>query len=241
MPLATGPTAHEYLIKLRKNASPERAEHSKRYFKTGKGGYGEGDVFIGLTMGQVDDVNKTFLEMDPVEIEKLLDSPIHEARIGALKIMAKRAMGRKTTEPGKKELFDLYIRRTDRINNWDLVDSSAPAVVGGYLYEKPRDLLYRFVKSGNLWERRIAIISTLYFIRKGDLEDTFPLAELLLTDRHDLIHKATGWMLREAGKKDRLRLVNFLDKNASRMPRTALRYAIEHFDNELRSHYMKLK
>ena len=141
----------------------------------------------------------------------------------------------------RKELFDLYLRRHDRINNWDLVDRSAPYVVGGYLFDKPRAVLYKLARSKSIWERRTAIVSTGYFIRKGDIADTFKIAEILLKDDQDLIHKATGWMLRAAGGTDRQKLLNFLDKHAASMPRTALRYAIEHFDKKLRKHYLGLK
>lgn len=140
-----------------------------------------------------------------------------------------------------QELFDLYIRRHDRINSWDLVDRSASYVVGSFLFDKPRDILYRLARSKNIWERRTAIVSTGYFIRQGDIDDTFRIAEKLLKDDEDLIHKATGWMLRAAGGADRLKLLGFLDKYAATMPRTALRYAIEHLDKEQRDHYLSLK
>ena len=138
-------------------------------------------------------------------------------------------------------MFDLYLRRTDRINNWDLVDVSCPHVVGGYLFDKPRDVLYELARSENMWERRTAIVSTYFFIRRGQVEDTFRIAEMLLGDDQDLIHKATGGWLREAGKKDRPRLLRFLDRHAATMPRTALRYATEHLDKEARDHYLRMK
>jgi 3-methyladenine DNA glycosylase AlkD len=179
--------------------------------------------------------------MPPVEIEKLLESPIHEVRVGAVSIMDWQARSKKIREERRKELFDLYIRRHDRINNWDLVDRSAPYVVGGYLFDKPRDVLYKLAGSKNVWERRTAIVSTYYFIRAGAVADTFKIAEMLLNDDHDLIHKATGGWLREAGKKDPQKLLSFLDKYAGSMPRTALRYAIEHLDKKQRDYYMGLK
>jgi 3-methyladenine DNA glycosylase AlkD len=141
----------------------------------------------------------------------------------------------------RQQLFDLYIRRHDLINTWDLVDRSAPYVVGGYLQDKPRDILYSLARSEHMWERRTAMVSTGYFIRQGEVNDAFKIAEMLLDDQEDLIHKATGWMLREAGKVDRSRLLRFLDQHASSMPRTALRYAIEHLDTEQRAHYLSLK
>ena len=141
----------------------------------------------------------------------------------------------------KKELFDLYLRRHDRINSWDLVDRSAPFVVGGYLFDKRRDSLYKLARSKNIWERRTAIVSTGYFIRQRDIADTFKIAEMLVADKQDLIHKATGWMLRAAGDVDRQTLTGFLDKHAATMPRTMLRYAIEHFDKAQREHYLSMK
>src|ERR687895_529288 len=179
--------------------------------------------------------------MPPDEIEKLLESPIHEGRAGGLSIMDKQARRKKTPESRRKELFDLYLRRTDRIDNWDLVDLGAPFVVGRYLFDKPRDVLYRLARSQNVWERRTAIVSTSYFIRQGDVADTFEIAEMLLGDDHDLIHKATGGWVREAGKKDRQRLLRFLDRHAATMPRTMLRYAIEHLDKERRTYYLSTK
>ncbi|HYJ79309.1 MAG TPA: DNA alkylation repair protein [Longimicrobiaceae bacterium] len=186
-------------------------------------------------------LGKEFVDLPPEEIEKLLESPLHELRAGALSIMDKQARSRKTPASRRKELFDLYLRRHDRINNWDLVDVSAPYVVGGYLADKPRDVLYRLARSESVWERRTAIVATYYFIRQGEVEDTFRIAALLLGDEHDLIHKATGGWLREAGKKDRQRLLGFLDRHAATLPRTLLRYAIEHLDPEQRRHYMNMK
>jgi len=192
-------------------------------------------------MGQVFALAKEFIEMTPGEIEKLLESPIHEARAGALSIMDKQARSKKTPASRRKELFDLYMRRHDRVNNWDLVDVSAPYVVGGYLFDKPRDILYKLARSKNVWKRRTAIVSTYYFIRQGDIDDTFKIGELLVNDDHDLINKATGGWLREAGKRDPERLLRFLDKHAATMPRTALRYAIEHLDRKKRDYYLGLK
>jgi hypothetical protein len=234
-------TAAEFIKKLKTYRSPEELKKVQRYFKTGAGEYGEGDEFMGVRMGQVFTLAKEFIEMPPVEIEKLLESPIHEVRAGAVSIMDWQARSKKIREERRKELFDLYIRRHDRINNWDLVDRSAPYVVGGYLFDKPRDVLYKLARSKNVWERRTAIVSTYYFIRAGDVADTFKIAEILLHDHHDLIHKATGGWLREAGKKDPQKLLSFLDKYAGAMPRTALRYAIEHLDKKQRDYYMGLK
>ena len=196
---------------------------------------------MGVRMGEVFALSKEFMAMPPGEIEKLLESPVHEVRAGGLKIMAKQAASKRTSAARRTELFELYLRRTDRINNWDLVDVSAPDVIGRYLIDKPRDVLYELALSANLWERRTAIVSTWAFIREGELDDTFQIAEILLTDQHDLIHKATGGWLREAGKRDRRRLLDFLDEHAATMPRTTLRYTAEHLDKELRAHYLGLR
>ena len=233
--------AEQFIKKLKAYRSPDELKKIQRYFKSGEGQYGEGDEFIGVRMGQVFALAKEFIDMPPKEIEKLLKSPIHEVRTGAVSIMDWQARNKKTPEARRKELFDLYIRRHDRINNWDLVDRSAPYVVGGYLSDKPRHILYKLARSKNVWERRTAIVSTYYFVRGGDVADTFKIAEMLLNDQHDLIHKATGGWLREAGKKDPGKLLSFLDKHATRMPRVALRYAIEHLNKKQRNHYLKLK
>lgn len=236
-------TAKQFMAEIKAMASPGEAKKFLRYFKTGKGEYGEGDIFIGVRMGQVFLLAKKYIEMPPSEIEKLLESPIHENRAGACSIMGQQASKKKTSEERRKELYDLYLRRHDRINNWDLVDLASYKVVGSYLYDfkKSRTILYKLVRSKNMWERRTAIVSTLYFIKKGDLEDTFLLAEKLLSDKHDLIHKGMGWALRFAGQKNISKLLEFLDKHAAFMPRTALRYAIEKLDAKKRKHYMALK
>ena len=239
--MSTDINAKRFVERLKAHSSAEEAKKSLRYFKTGKDEYGEGDKFIGVRMGHVFALAKEFIDMPVNEIEKLLENPIHEARAGAVSIMDFQARSKKTSGSRRKELFDLYLRRHDRINNWDLVDRSAPYVVGGYLVDKPRDVLYKLARSKNVWERRTAIVSTYFFVRQGDVDDTFEIAELLLKDTHDLIHKATGGWLREAGKKDPQRLVSFLDKHAATMPRTALRYAIEHLDKKKRAHYLSMK
>jgi 3-methyladenine DNA glycosylase AlkD len=239
--MAPGISAEEFIKKLKSFQSPEELKKIQRYFKTGAGEYGEGDEFMGVRMGQVFALAKEFIETPPGEIEKLLESPIHEVRVGAVSIMDWQARRKKTPMERRKELFDLYIRRHDRINNWDLVDRSAPYVVGGYLVDKPRDVLYKLARSKNLWERRTAIVSTYYFIRLGDVADTFRIAEILLNDDHDLVHKATGGWLREAGKKDPRKLLDFLDKYAPTMARTALRYAVERLDRKQRDYYLGLK
>lgn len=234
-------TAKQFVKKLEALRSATELKKIQRYFKTGEGQYGEGDKFIGVRMGQVFALAKEFMNMPPDEIEKLLESPIHEVRVGAVSIMDWQARSKKISAERRKELFDLYIKRHDRINNWDLVDRSAPYVVGGYLFDKSRAILYKLARSRNMWERRTAIVSTFYFIRKGEIDDTFKIAEMLLNDKEDLIHKAAGGWLREAGKQDRPRLLRFLDQYAATMPRTFLRYAIEHLDKKQREHYLSMK
>lgn len=227
--------------KLYAMQSPEELVKIQRYFKSGEGQYGEGDVFIGVRMGNVFSLAKEFIKMPTDELEKLLESPVHELRTGALSIMNQQARNNKMSETDRKALYDLYLRRHDRINNWDLVDVSCIYVIGRYLNDKPRDILYQLAGSENMWERRTAIVSTAYFLKYGDLDDTFNIAEILLNDSQDLIHKAAGGWLRQAGKSDRVRLISFLDRYAATMPRTFLRYAIEHLSDQERSHYLNLK
>src|SRR5688572_8905100 len=199
------------------------------------------DAIIGVRMGQIFALAKEFMDMPLPEVEKLLESNIHEVRVGAVSIMDFQARSKKTSEERRKELFDLYIRKHDRINTWDLVDRSAIWVVGSYLFDKPRKVLYKLAKSKFMPERRTAIVATLFFIGRKDVDDAFKLAELLLNDREDLIHKGIGWALRYAGDKDRKKLVKFLDKHAATMPRVTLRYALEHFDKKQKEYYMDLK
>ncbi len=237
----TGPrTAAAFVERLHLLQSDEELRKIQRYFKSGSGEYGEGDLFIGVRMGDVFALAKEFIDLPPGEIEAPLESPYHEVRAGALSVMDKQARRKRTPEPRRQELYDLYLRRIDRIDNWDLVDVSCPFVVGGYLFDKPRNVLYDLARSSNLWERRTAIVSTSYFIRQGETADTFAIAEILLNDPEDLIHKATGGWLRAAGGIDRPQLVNFLDAHAA-MPRVMLRYAIEHFDKPERNAWLRRK
>ncbi|MDQ0372804.1 DNA alkylation repair protein [Cellulomonas humilata] len=223
-------------------ADPERAEGMAAFFKTGPGQYGEGDVFLGLTVPQVTAAAKQHLLSSVGELEELLDDERHEVRLLALKIMALQCAAARTSPERRRELLDLYLRRTDRVNNWDLVDLSAPDVLGrAVLAGLPNEVLYRLAGSGVLWERRIAIVATYRLIRAGSLDDTFALAALLEGDPHDLMHKAVGWMLREAGKQDEARLLAYLDEHAVTMPRTALRYSLERLAPDVRAHYMGLK
>jgi 3-methyladenine DNA glycosylase AlkD len=231
-------TAADFLASLHAAASPDEVAKYARYFKTGAGDYGEGDTFTGVRMGVVFDLARASLGMPVAELELLLESPIHEARAGALTIMNEEAKKKGTPDARRKDLFDLYLRRHDRINNWDLVDVACRYVIGVYLFDKPRGILYDLARSAKLWERRTAIVSTWYFIRAGQLDDALAIAELLLADREDLIHKATGWMLRYSGDKDPARLRAFLDEHAPTMPRTALRYSIEKFPPQERKEYL---
>ena len=234
-------TAKDFIAKLKALQSDKELEKIQRYFKSGKGQYGEGDKFIGVKMGQLFALAITCMEMPVKEIEKLLESPIHEARAGAVSIMDKASRNKKITESRLKEFYDLYMKRHDRINNWDLVDLGCLHMTGSYLFNKPRSILYKLAKSKNLWERRTAIVSTCYFIRKGDLNDTFKIAELLINDKEDLVQKATGWMLRFAGDKDPKRLIALLDRYAATMPRTLLRYSIEKLTPKKREYYLGMK
>ncbi|NOT50629.1 MAG: DNA alkylation repair protein [Chitinophagaceae bacterium] len=233
--------ANHFIERLKKLQSDKEKEKIQRYFKSGEGQYGEGDQFMGVQMGKLFALAKEFEGMPVTELEKLLKSPIHEVRAGAVSIMDKESRTKKITASRRKEFFDLYLKRHDRINNWDLVDLGCLNMTGSYLFDKPRKILYKLARSKNIWERRTAILSTCYFIRQNELDDTFTIAELLVKDKEDLIHKATGWMLRFAGDKDAKRLLAFLDKHAATMPRTLLRYAIEKLDKKKKEHYMNLK
>lgn len=235
-------SAQYFTEKLYKLQSDKELEKIQRYFKSGEGQYSEGVQFIGVRMGEIFALAKAFIGMPLDEIEVLLENPIHEVRVGAVSIMDFQARAKKTPESQKKALFDLYIKRHDSINNWDLVDRSAIYVVGGYLFDKPRDILYELAHSQNMWERRTSIVSTGYFIKQGDVADTFAIAEILLNDPEDLIHKAAGgWIRHAGGTKYRKHLLHFLDRHAATMPRTMLRYAIEHLDADEKKHYMDLK
>jgi hypothetical protein len=238
--MATQATAQAFLARLEARSSPVERDKLQRYVKAGGGADRTADVFLGVRMGDVVALAKEFVDLPPGEIDQLLASPLHEARAGGLRIMGSQATRKQTPERRRKELYELYLRRSDRINDWDLVDISAHQVVGGYLLDKPRDVLYQLARSPRWWERRIAMYATLAFVRTADLDDTFALAELLVHDEHDLMHKVVGGMLREAGKHDRARLLGFLDTYAATAPRVLLRYAIEHLDPQQRAHYLNL-
>jgi len=231
-------TSTAFLTKLREKQSDIELEKILKYFKEQDGSHSR-DKFMGVKMGQVFALAKEFMTMDLKEVEKLLESPIHEARVGAVSIMDFQARDKKTPDAQKEKLFKLYINRHDRINNWDLVDRSAPYVVGGHLYDKSRKILYTLARSKDPWERRTSIVATYYFIRNGEVSDTFKIAEILVHDKHDLINKATGSWLRTAGIKDPERLMEFLDQYAATMPRVTLRYALEHQSKRIKEYYMR--
>ena len=234
-------TAANFTVRLYEHQSDVELKKIQRYFKSGEGQYGAGDTFMGVRMGQVFALAKEFIGLPPAEISKLLDSDVHEVRAGALSIMDKQAREKRTTAERRQGLYDLYLRRIDRINNWDLVDLAATFVVGGYLADKARAPLYKLAKSKNLWERRTAIVASYYFIRQGEAAETFKISELLVKDDEDLIHKAVGGGLRWAGDKDPAALRRFLEAHAAAMPRVMLRYALEHLKPVERATYMALK
>lgn len=233
------PTAAAFVARLESHASETERVKYERYFKLGEGEYGEGDRFIGVRMGTVFELAKAFIGMPLDQIERLMESDIHEARAGAMSIMAKQFGLRKQTEARREALYRLYLRRHDRINNWDLVDLAAWHVVGAWLVDKPHKVLFKLARSKNMWERRTAILATYAFIREGELDDTYALAELMLGEKEDLVQKAVGWMLRTTGN-DRARLHAFLDRHAATMPRTMLRNAIEKLPPAERAHYLGL-
>lgn len=227
----------QFRTSLKKLGSPAKAKISARFFKTGDGQYGAGDVFLGLTVPEQRTIAGKYTDLKYQDLQALFQSAIHEERLVALLILVDRF--KKTDGKGRSEVVKFYLKNTRRVNNWDLVDLSADKILGEYLVDKDRKILYKLAKSDNLWERRIAIISTYAFIRKGDFEDTLKIVEILLNDRHDLIQKAVGWMLREVGKRDVNILFSFLDKHYKEMSRTTLRYAIERFAPDKKSFYMK--
>ena len=222
---------------LRRYANPEKAKTHQWFFKTGKGEYAEGDRFIGVTVPQIRNVVKQFRALATQDVFKLLGSNIHEDRLLALLILVNQFKRGDTTT--QKQILDAYLAKLQYVNNWDLVDSSAPYILGAYLHDKNRAVLYKLAKSTRLWDRRVAIITTFHFIKYGDFEDTLQLATRLLKDPEDLVHKAVGWMLREVGKKEQNVLEKFLIAHGKNMPRTMLRYAIERLPEKKRQEYLK--
>ena len=225
--------------KFNELADPVKAKVYQKFFKTGKGEYGESDVFIGLSVPQQRKLAKEFAELSFSDIEMLLSNKIHEYRLTGFFILVYKF--EKADEKGKKNIVDFYLKNIDSANNWDLIDCISDKLLGKYLIDKNKEILYEFAESDSLWKKRIAIISTFEFIKNYKFEDTLKISEILLTDNHDLIHKAVGWMLREIGKKNQNVLENFLKKHYKNMSRTMLRYAIEKFDEEKRKMYLKGK
>jgi 3-methyladenine DNA glycosylase AlkD len=227
---------------LKEVSEKDRAAILQKFFKTGKGEYGEGDVFIGVTVPRIRKVvDEIGGDLSFDEIQKLLKSRIHEERLTGVLILVDRFL-KSVEDKNRKFIFDFYLQNvsTGNVNNWDLVDLSAPKIVGNFLlHKRDRKILYTLAKSKNLWERRVAIVSTWSFIRERQFEDTIEISKILLNDKHDLIHKAIGWMLREVGKKDVEILRKFLRENYRKMPRTMLRYAIEKFDAEERKKWLE--
>lgn len=226
-------------VELKKAGNPEQAKLLQRFFKTGKGEYGEGDVFLGIKVPVQRSIAKKYIGLSLPKLQELLESKIHEERLVSLLILVEKY--KKSTELDKANIFNFYIKNAKRVNNWDLVDLSAHRIVGEFLLDKDKKILYNLAESNNLWERRISIISTFAFIKNNKFEDSFRLGQILLKDKHDLIHKAVGWMLREIGKKDVEVLEKFLEKNYKEMPRTMLRYAIEKFPENKRKAYLEGK
>jgi 3-methyladenine DNA glycosylase AlkD len=218
-------------------SDPAKAEFLPRFFKTLPGGYAEGDIFIGVTVPNIRTVARRYLDLPISQLKSLLHSCIHEHRLTALLILVDKFT--KADAAGREKIVRFYLDNLKYVNNWDLVDLSADKILGAYLFDKDRTILYELCDSGHLWSQRVSIISTFFFIRKGQFEDTFQLAERLLAHKHDLIHKAVGWMLREAGKRDKKAEERFLKNHYQAMPRTMLRYAIEKFGEEERQRYLK--
>jgi 3-methyladenine DNA glycosylase AlkD len=233
------PSAATVLARLHAMQSDEELRKYARYFKFGEGEYAHGDRFIGVRMGHVFALAREMVALPPPEIEALMESDIHEARAAAMSIMAKQYAAKKTTAERRQELFDLYLRRHDRINNWDLVDLAAWHVVGPHLVDRPRDVLHRLARSPSQWERRTAILATFSFIRRRDYADALAIAEVLLDDGEDLVRKAVGWMLRTIHDRDVL--VDFLERHAATMPRVTLRNAIEKFPADERARWLAYK
>jgi 3-methyladenine DNA glycosylase AlkD len=224
---------------FKKLRNPNDAKIMQRFFKTGPGEYGEGDIFAGLKIPPSRELAKKYRALPMKDVQSLLKSKIHEERTIALMILTMNF--KKADQPTQKKIYQFYMKHLKHINNWDLVDGSAPYIVGPYLFEKDRKILYKLARSKILWERRVAMLSCFHFIRQKDYSDALKIAEILLHDEHDLMHKAVGWMLRELGKRDLVTEKKFLNRHAKTMPRTALRYAIEKFPESERQRYLKMK
>jgi len=229
----------QLINELKSQEDKERAKHSQRFFKTGKGEYGEGDVFIGLTMPIIRDITKKYTLLSFRDLQNLLDSKIHEYRMAAIIILVNKYKKSKKDKLRQREIYEFYLKNTSRINNWDLIDLSAPNIIGDFCSIEGTEILKFLAKSKSVWERRIAILASGAFIRKRIYGETLAIADMLLKDEHDLIHKAVGWMLREVGKGNREVLERFLKERYKEMPRTMLRYAIEKFPEEKRKSYLR--
>lgn len=222
---------------LSKKSNSKKAKDLQRFFKTNKGEYGEGDIFLGIIVPEQRKIAKNYSNLSITDLEKLIKSKIHEERLICLLILV--IQFQKGNENERKEIYNFYLKNTKYINNWDLVDLSAPKIIGPYLENKDKSILYKLARSKNIWEKRIAILSTFHFIYKGQSQDTLKIALILKDDEHDLIHKAVGWMLREVGKRcSREKEEKFLKKHYKTMPRTMLRYAIEKFPEKKRKQYL---
>ena len=221
---------------LDSKANKEKSLIYARFFKTNKGQYGEGDIFIGLTVPEQRNLAKKYIDLNFKDLEQLLSNKIHEYRLTGLLILVYKYQ----KNDNKKEIFDFYLKNIHASNNWDLVDCISDKIIGKYLIDKDKKLLYDFANSNNLWKKRISIVSTYTFIKNDSFEDTLKISEILLNDKHDLIHKAVGWMLRELGKRNQILLEKFLERHRKEMPRAMLRYSIEKFSEEKRKYYMKI-
>ena len=230
-------TLLDFKKELKTKASSKKAKILQRFFKTGPGEYSEGDVFLGVVVPEIRKLVKKYSNLKIKEIIKLLHSKIHEERLTALLLMVNKFQ----TEENKEKIYNLYLKNTKYINNWDLVDLSAHKIIGDYLLNKPKLILFKLAKSKSLWDRRISIISTFSFIKNNKFTETLKIAKILLNDKHDLIHKAVGWMLREVGKRDLKTEEEFLKRYYQKMPRTMLRYAIEKFPEKKRKQYLLKK
>jgi len=225
---------NEIKKELQSKSSPEKAKIYQRFFKTGKGEYGEGDVFIGLTVPEQRTLAKKYIDLELKDVGILLNNKIHEYRLTGFLILVYKF------EKGNQEkIYNFYLENIKNANNWDLIDCIADKIIGKYLIDKDKKTLYEFANSDNLWKKRIAIISTFEFIKKNKFEDTLKISEILLNDKHDLIHKSVGWMLREIGKRDLKIEEDFLKKYYKKMPRTMLRYAVERFDEKKKEFYLR--
>jgi 3-methyladenine DNA glycosylase AlkD len=230
-------TYQKITVELNKLKNRNKAKILERFFKTGKGEYGEGDIFLGIVVPKQREMAKKYIGVTLEDLQKLLFSKIHEYRLVALLILVQKY--KKADNLGKKTIVNFYLKNTKNINNWDLVDLTVEKILGEYFLDKDRKILYKLARSKNIWERRIAVITTFQFIKNGRFEDTLKISEILLEDKHDLIHKAVGWMLREVGKRNQKAEEKFLMKYYKTMPRTMLRYAIEKFPEEKRKGYLK--